>query len=581
MGEIIILKRDIVGKIAAGEVIESPASVVKELLENSIDANSKKISIDVVDSGKSLIKVADDGDGMAKDDLRLCIKRHSTSKIKTLPDLYNITSLGFRGEALASIAAVSKIKIISKTEKQKEGQKIELVDENVINEEKVGCNKGTIIEINELFYNTPVRKKFMKTSAREVNAMVDVVTRCALVYKDIFFKLTHNKKTLVNSPKAKKDIENIINIYGNDVAKNLVKVNYISLGIKITGFVSTPSLTRSDKTHESFFVNRRQIKSALLSNAAHDAYHTLLNVGRHPIIILNLEIDPKEIDINVHPSKKKIKFEQEGVVYNVVFEAAKSTLMKNNLIESAEQIGTRQAFLKKEKPIKSPKKTEIKIIKEKQELLEKNGADDLLPNKRFVEDSKIPEMRIIGNFYNTYILAEFNEGLLILDQHAAHERVNYELLMKKYNDAVPDVQSLVRPEVIELSPVDRNIVENNFGLLKEMGFSLENFGENSYVLRTVPILINKQQSKEVITDIIDDIAKLSKLDRMQHIKEKMLITMACKGSIKAHDKITEPQIKKLIYDLSKCDNPYTCPHGRPTIIKFTIKDLEKKFRRII
>jgi len=574
MGEIIILDKDLVGKIAAGEVIERPSSIIKELIENSIDSGASKILIDIQDAGKKLIKVSDDGKGMDKKDIKISFLRHTTSKLKDASDLYNIKKLGFRGEALASMAAVSHMTITSKTSKQKEGVSIEVEDEKIKTQKDVGCNTGTTIEINDLFYNTPARKKFLKRNAVEYGSITDIVTRYALIHKEINFKLTHNSKTTLNSPKTKDMLTNISSIYDN--AQDLIKVEHEEDNILVKGFVSIPALTRSDKSHMSFYVNKRYVRSAFLNNTVHDAYHTMLNVNRHPVMILDITLNPKEIDVNVHPSKKKIKFEQEGVVYSVLFNAVKAALMKEDLVENVKEDPVEALTEVEEKTFKRVKK-EVRPMRTDTQILLEPKQEEV----KTIIESKLPELRIIGCIQDTYFLAEYSEGLFIIDQHAVHERVNYERLMKKYEDSGIEVQYLMNPEVIKLSPVDANIVQSNTGLLKEMGFELESFGNNSFVLRTVPIVIGRQQSKETIMDIIDDITNLSKQNKLDHIKEKMLITISCRSAIKAHDEITTPRIRAILDELGQCENPYTCPHGRPTIIKFTLRELEKKFRRVL
>jgi len=574
MGDIKVLDRDLIGKIAAGEVIERPASIIKELIENSIDAKSKKISIEIEDAGKKLIKVSDDGKGMDAKDLKISFKRHTTSKLRQAEDLYNIKNLGFRGEALASMAAVSHLRMTSKTKKQKEGVVIEIEDEKIKSTKDIGCNTGTTIEIEDLFYNTPARKKFLKRNAVEYGAITDIVTRYALIHKDTAFKMTHNGKATLNSPKTKDTLTNISNIYSE--AQDLVEVDHEEDNIVVKGFVSIPALTRSDKNHMSFYVNKRFVKSAFLNNTVHDAYHTMLNVNRHPIVILDITLDPKEIDVNVHPSKKKIKFEQEGVVYSVLFNAVKAALMKEDLVEDVREDPVEILTEPEEKIYKKVKK-EVRPMKTDTQVLLEPKQEEI----KTIIESKLPELRILGVIQDTYFIAEYPEGIFIIDQHAIHERVNYERLMRKYEDTGIEVQSLMNPEVIKLSPVDSNIVQNNLETLKEMGFEMEAFGDNSFVLRTVPIVIGRQQGKETIMDIIDDITNLSKQNKIDHIKEKMLITISCRSAIKAHDEITTPRIRALLDELGQCENPYTCPHGRPTIIKFTLKELEKKFRRVI
>ncbi len=567
MPKITILDDALINKIAAGEVVERPASVVKELIENSIDANADEIVIDIKDGGKSLIKVADNGNGMDKDDAKLCIERHATSKLSNVNELSSISTLGFRGEALSSIASVSDFSLITKTEQVIEGTIIR-VEEGKTEIKDIGCSKGTVVEVKSLFSNIPARKKFLKSIQVEFNYIANIVTRYALINKDIFFKLVHNDKIIFSSQKTDSLFNNIVSIYGKEIASNLVKVFYESDYLKVYGYIGKPALTRNDKQMQSCYVNKRYVKNNIISNALYDAFHTLLFINRHPITVLNIEINPETIDVNVHPSKKIIKVFDEDRFYNDVFNAVRQSLYTNNLIPDAKLDDTNYKDNRKY-PLQTDKQSVLAV------------EDSPVKKKQTEEKTseKIGPFLLIGQISKTYILAENNKGLLIIDQHAAQERINYEKFMKQYEKEGIKTQKLVKPKVINLSAAESGVMEENINLLSKLGFGIDNYGNNSFILRTTPSIFGRVNIV-LITDILTELSGISSKS-IAKAKEERIIRFACRKSIKAGEEMTMPLMEKLIEELDNTEQPFTCPHGRPTAISISLPELERKFKRVV
>ncbi len=488
MTSIKLLDEELINKIAAGEVIERPASVVKELIENALDASATRVQIEVEDYGKKLIRIVDDGIGMEKEDLQLSVYRHATSKIRNVDDLFDIKTLGFRGEALASIAAVSHLEITSKTAKQVSGHKLVLEGGKFLSLEEVGCNKGTAIEVRDLFFNTPARKKFMKTDTSELRAIADVVTRYALLYNAINFKLTHNGHVMLSSS-ATDMLNNIASIYGNDIAKNLLEVEEKSSWISLSGFISKPQLLRNDRSYQSIFVNGRYVKEEMVSKAIADAYHSLIFLDKAPVVILSITIDPQKIDVNVHPSKERIKITQSQLVYDFVFNAIRKKLLESNLVnQHAEKEEKQEQF---NIPFAQFNTTEKNLEKDEQSFFIQDAINVKAEEKSF---EKVPSLRVLGSIHKTFFFAESTEGLVIIDQHVVQERILYEKFMNQHMGKCVSVQSLLQPEMLRLPAVDAILVKNNLEKLKGLGFALEDFGDNSFILRSAPSIFERVQA---------------------------------------------------------------------------------------
>ncbi|MBS1266603.1 MAG: DNA mismatch repair protein MutL [Candidatus Woesearchaeota archaeon] len=569
MGNIRILDKKLVNKIAAGEVIQNPASIIKELIENSLDAQADNIIIEVRDGGKSYIQVKDNGCGMDEEDAIKAPERYSTSKIKSAKDLFNIKTLGFRGEALASIAAVTKMKLITCTDKSITGTEVHIVD-NKTKVDETGCPKGTIIEIKDIFYNTPARKKYLKTKNQELRKITDIVTRYALGFPEVYFKLTSDNNLVLLAPRTK-FLPNIANIYGRNTSKQMLNVDYTTSNLQINGYISKPSHTKPNKTYQTFFVNNRYVENKMLKNALNNAYQTLVHLKRFPVCILKIEVKPKTLDVNVHPAKKQIKFSQEETIHQGIFDAVRQTLKKHELIPEITQSPPKQTVLVTKKKIKKKTKDQEKtypVPKPTQELLRESDAK--------VKTEKLPDLTIVGQIYDTYILAQSNKALYLIDQHVAEERINYEKYMAQYRKQEIPTQALLEPIVTELDPRQFSLVKSNIELLKKLGFLVEEFGKNTIVIRTMPVIL-PNQNKQIVLDIIQELERAQ--DLIEEEKEKILIMKACKSSIKANQNLTGPEIRKIIKNLAKTKYPYSCPHGRPVLVKLTKKEIEKRFKR--
>ena len=585
--EIKILDENTINKIAAGEVVERPASIIKELVENSIDANATKIIIEIEDAGKKSIKVTDNGYGMDKKNLLMSFKNHSTSKISMIDDLERLNTLGFRGEALSSICAVSKVEILSKTFSQLIGTKIKVLNGDIKKIEDIGINVGTTIIVKDLFYNVPARKKFLKSTRTEFSHIIDIVTNLSIANTQIYFKLLHNGKEILSCPSNTDFSENIVNIFGKDIAKDLIHFEHNDDYLKISGYIGKPSVTTKNQKMQFFYVNKRYVKSYLISNILKDAYKSYLQKGQFPIAFLFIDINPKLIDVNVHPTKRIIKFADERDIYHSVFSGIADALESSFL---APEI----TISKKESKLLFDDKLDVKkknlFIKEKigfrySPRIGKKISD----SKRMLENedlkTKIPEIEIIGQFANTYIIAKnftknSEENLLIIDQHAAHEKIIYEQLIKTLENKTKQTQNLLSPKVLELSLKEKVMIEKYIEILKDIGFSIEEFGGNSYIIKSVPVVMGRLESTEIIHEIIEDLTTLGIVRETSILKEKIAQIVACHSAVRGGDVLTFAQMNDLIKQLRNANNPFNCPHGRPSMIVLSKKELEKKFKRV-
>jgi DNA mismatch repair protein MutL len=622
-----------VNKIAAGEVIERPASVVKELVENSIDALSTDITIEIVEGGKKYIRVTDNGVGIEKNQVDLAFLRHSTSKISRIEDLQSITSLGFRGEALASIAAVSQLELITKVKEQLSGSKVIINGGKVLTKNDVGCPNGTTIIIRNLFYNVPVRQKFLKSDTVESSYISDIVYKLALGNPKISFKFIKDSKMIIRTP-GKGDLSlNTYSLLGKEFINSMFNVNYEGKNIKISGLTCKPSYTRGNRNHQYLFVNNRYVRNVEISRAIEDVYKTLIPINRFPIFTLYISIDPDVIDVNVHPTKTEIRFEDQNQINFLIQDVIKDVLNANNLIpevsmnnKKEETNSEQSSFLdtpiidykkndvcaeqknnflnekdknykceefnhlgistSKEKLISLPNNSieadkSIRIIEYEVRESDETTKDNEHKNSRRDDiNNRIPELNIIGKLFDTYILAEnkaMNEFYLI-DQHAAHERIMYEKLKHQLESQNVYTQQLLSAEVIDLTHGEIQLIHENIDIFKRIGFDIEEFGNNSIVLRSVPVIFGKPDSKQLLLDILDKLQY--DIKSSYHVRLEKIMKMACTSAIKAGYNIKEIEINNLINELSYSEEPYTCPHGRPIIIKITKYELEKKFKRV-
>ncbi len=739
MGNIVLLDELTINKIAAGEVIERPASVVKEMVENSIDAGAKHITIEIKNGGISFIKITDDGKGIAKDDVELAFERHATSKIRSAMDLDTVKSMGFRGEALASIAAIANVELISKQENDVVGTRIVVEGGNVLNLEETGATKGTSITVRNLFFNTPVRYKFLKKDFTESGYIEDVVTRLALIHVDVSIKLISSGKVIINTSGSGRLIDTIYTIYGKEIASNLIDVDYVYEDIKIEGVIGKPNVARSNRSNQIFFVNERYVKDKTLSSSVEQAVKGLLPLGKFAFLVLNVEMPLSKVDVNVHPAKLEVRFSDENTVFKAMYHAIKDALLKsgfmsdrertetikevsinafkiqnnennikqvfsiqskpkesvtnNSILENSkimenkdifEKLKILQADLKKEveqnpnlhltdqykkmeeqynsiiAPIEKveTKETEKEEISETQDNVNKeentvnaNEVKDNTQNEKQektnqeinnnfenekqennikpiisfeqmykelfgkepyggrkqneqtteenekyytfgddIKDSNISMLedeehynksnyKFLGIAFNTYIILEIENEILIMDQHAAHERILYEKVKKNFLEGGEKAsQILLLPDIINLSHKEMDIVKDNEDLFSKAGFILEEFGENTIKLSGVPDICLDLDTGELFKETLDEINQVARTAK-QEKEERFLATIACKAAVKANMKLTKEEVDSLMEELLKLPNPFTCPHGRPTVIKMSKYEIERKFSR--
>ena len=712
MGNIVLLDDLTINKIAAGEVIERPASVVKELIENSIDAGATKIVTEIKNGGISYIRITDNGKGIMPDDMEMAFERHATSKIRKADDLESVTSMGFRGEALASIASISHVEVISKAMENDIGCKVEVKGGKIINREDIGCPQGTTMTITDLFYNTPVRYKFLKKDFTEAGYIEDVVTRIALVHPEISVKLISSGKTVIQTS-GNGDMKSVIyNIFGKDIAENIIEVNYEYEDIKVSGVIGKPVIARSNRGNQLFFVNKRYIKDKTLTSAAEQGYKGLLTIGKYGFLVLNLEMNPSKVDVNVHPAKLEVRFEDESKVFKAIYHAIKDSLLKGDLIPDKTRIELNkefnddqekdyttasnteenkmnmgniiaQIYSSKSNDINNNTKNDLKQYGASQynpnqystnenieskynveQYNENNKDEDIIENKVenknfenlgvqnnddngatkvidlkevnekmeqlanlkidtnyqdfdemyartfgtvkkepkveetneeykvnqedlktaknvsiFDNKEALPTYKFIGIAFSTYIIIEMDKELYIIDQHAAHERIMYEKVKKNYySETEKDSQLMLLPDVINLSHKEMQIAKDNMDIFRKAGFMLEEFGENTIKLTGVPNVCIDLDTKELFLETLDEINTVARTAK-QEIEEKFIATVACKAAVKANMALTKEEVDNLMKQLLVLPNPFTCPHGRPTAIKMTKNDIEKKFSR--
>ncbi len=712
MGKIVLLDDSTINKIAAGEVIERPASVVKEVMENSIDAGATSITVEIRNGGISYIRVTDNGKGIMQDDLEIAFERHATSKLRNAEDLDEIKSMGFRGEALASIASIAKVSLVSKTADSDTGYEIVVEGGRILNKSEVGCQNGTSITIENLFYNTPVRYKFLKKDFTESGYIEDVVARIALVHPEIAIKLINTGKTIIQTS-GNGDIKPVIyNIYGKEIADNLIDVEYTYDDVIVKGVIGKPVISRSNRSNQLFFVNKRYVKDKTLSGAAEQAFKGFVTIGKHGFLVLNIEMDPKKVDVNVHPAKLEVRFQEETKIFKAIYHAIRDGLLKGDLVadtssidkidsertkyntevikenptiekvnntnfrdilvnsepdtkqeiqesekkneetfedvmaklkrmqsivktvkeesleekldetqtneqmnediqdnvneeDKIENIQNKIETLKQEIQEELPKREELKSDTEFMKMYEKtfgiavnkkeeNNEDKLNVSNEFkpitkqdnvsvFEDetkySSKPVYKFIGIAFNTYIIIEMQSDLYIIDQHAAHERIMYEKIKHNYySNSTKNSQLMLLPDIITLTHKEMGIYKDNREMFQKAGFIVEEFGENTVKLSGVPDVLLELETKELFLETLDEINTVARTAK-QEIEEKFIATVACKAAVKAHMALSKEEVIELLDKLLQLPNPFTCPHGRPTAIRMTKNDIEKKFSR--
>ena len=580
MSKIKIMDEILANKIAAGEVVERCASVVKELVENSIDANSSEIKIELKEAGTSLIKVTDNGIGMDKEDAILSFNRHATSKIKDESDLYNINTLGFRGEALASIASVSNV--LLKTSQGEIGTLVNIKGGKIIKVENTEARKGTIFEITELFYNTPARLKHLKSLYTELASITDYVNKIALSHPEIRFTLINNGNIILKTDGSNNLLKTISAIYGMDVARKMLEINSEDDDYIINGFISLPEVNRSGRNHIITLVNGRVVRNQELNKIINDSYHSYKPDNRYPIVVINIELDPSLVDVNIHPTKMDIKFGKLEELLALVKATIVNKLKRQTLIPTIEQPINDFEI----KPIIEEKvieTKEVELIEAKKELPKTKyeeitlNFDNEIKEEEQKYEERLPLLYPVGLVHGTYIVCQNEIGMYLIDQHAAKERVNYELFLDKLTNPIKDKIPLLLPMTIELSNNEYIILKENFEFLNNMGFDIEEFGINSVIIKSHPVWLTKGFEDLQIRKIIEAVIHKEKDFDLSKFNDHLSATLACKASIKANTNLSINEMEELINDLRKCNNPFNCPHGRPTIITFTKYELENMF----
>jgi len=671
MGKIIVLDELTSNQIAAGEVVERPASVAKEMIENSMDAGATSITVEIEKGGISLLRITDNGSGIEKDDMALAFERHATSKIRSANDLKSISSFGFRGEALASVASVAEVEMISKFKGQSVGNRLVIRGGRIIEENEIGCNQGTIMTVRDLFYNTPARYKFLKKDYTEAGYVEDVVAKMALIHSNIAFKYINSKKTIIQTTGDGNIVNAVYSVFGKDIARNVIPFEMDFENVKLKGVAGKADTARNNRSNQIFFVNGRYIKNKTISSAIENAYQTIAPSGKFPFVVVNIDISSELVDVNVHPTKTEVRFSDESLIYRAVYNAIRSTVLKQDLVpedeekvedtkktmtdlfESYKKVGTygsrptNNIVSKpiysyrsniKEQPIfnkaevektnleikeginksnyfdtleeqrivgKSEDKNIEKTSESKDSMEEtikdnesyktinyfepklekqdpyvpiKERNESLFSNEKLTTGEMIKNYKIIGTAFSTYILIQQNDNFYIIDQHAAHERVMYEKLVKKIKEGVNIKQMLMIPEVVELKNNEIDIVNSNKELFDKAGFEMEEFGGNAFKISAVPNEITGLAIKELFLDLLDSLQKESGVKEDDKV-EYFVFTMACKAAVKANMNLDNREIEALVDQMMALENPFTCPHGRPTAIKITKSEMEKKFKR--
>lgn len=642
-------------QIAAGEVVERPVSVVKELVENSLDAGAKHIELTIEGNGVPLIRVHDDGSGISPEDLPQAVLRHATSKIRKIEDLDELQTLGFRGEALPSIASVSHLEIVSRPQESLIGMSLKLTGGKQNNLQEIGCPPGTTITVKDLFFNTPARRKFLKSTNTEFGLISDMLGRMALAHPDVSFTLKHPKQIVFQTPGRGKLLESIGAIYGQKLARQLIPLSISLDQYHLEGYISPPDLVRSSRQEETTIVNGRIIRSKLLSRAISEGYHTLIPNRLYPIIVLHLTLPPREYDVNVHPTKMEIRFQNEKILAQFITEHIRKTLLASRPIPSFERSSsysepstvkpsqsklffpslTRPELFGPQSEDPQNKTSMLKIqetpaIQDKKQIAnlfqakENNVTLDIKDCEASLDSYKIPEidqsldihetfnavedsnvfnnisepvetpsmnpsltetvhplleLRPLGQVLNTYILAAADDALVIIDQHAAHERINYERLLKEHQRNPGASQTLLIPSPVDLSPIEEQALLENLMSLSNMGFIMEHFGGRTYLIRGVPAYSGPYSGEELLRQFLDEVVLKQNPPTFDELLREWIYMLACKESIKAKESLSILEMQELIIQLSQTENPYTCPHGRPTIIKLARSELEKRFYR--
>lgn len=637
MPEIMLLNQETIDKIAAGEVVERPSSVVKELVENAIDAKATAVTVEIKEGGISFIRITDNGCGIEKKQVPIAFLRHSTSKIRSVEDLLSIHSLGFRGEALSSIAAVSQVELITKTYDELTGTRYVIEGSKEVENEEIGAPEGTTFIVRNLFYNVPARRKFLKTAQTEAGYISDLMERMALSHPDVSFKFINNGQTKLHTSGNGNEKDLIYHIYGRDITSAVLKVEHETELFKLRGFIGKPIISRGNRNYENYFINGRYIKSALIAKSIEEAYKGFMMQHQYPFCVLYFEMNSDLLDVNVHPTKMELRFSQNEEIYRSLFEIIRNTISHRDFIpevpvqeEKKETIPpvpkhtpepfeikrrNQEAFFEKmkqtnaspltvqEENLFAKPVTETRTQKNEDNLTESDMVNVLdtkevshtessdaaivyeqqnleqLDSHFLTKDAR-KKHKIIGQLFDTYWLIEYEDKLFIIDQHAAHEKVLYERTMKKISDKNFSSQTISPPIILTLSNDEVQALETYAEQLSTFGYEIEPFGGKEYAITAIPADFTDIDMKTMFIEMLDDFANISGKDAPNLIMEKAA-SMSCKAAVKGNNHLSRPEIEALIDELLELDNPYNCPHGRPTIISMTKYEIEKKFRRIV
>ena len=564
MSRVILLPPEISQKIAAGEVIERPFSVVKELVENSLDAGASDVRVDLAEGGKKLVRVTDDGSGMSSEDVQVCFERHSTSKISTENDLGEIATLGFRGEALPSISAVSRLVLKTSEGTDEEGTFIEREGDKVLQIQDIGFPKGTMVEVKDLFFNLPPRRKFLRSERSELTAIVKYMTSVCLAYPRVKFSLTHRKRDIFNYPAVKSLKERIFQVYGSAILERLMELDYEEGNFRLHGFASSPPSGRSDRAHQLFYVNNRPVKDRLLQAALSQAYKGFLEKDRFPEAFLFIGCPYSMVDVNVHPTKAEVRFRESNAAFQLVVNGIRRAMLQHQGIKEIYPTATEELVFKIRE--KRPPPPIGRVERER----EKIGG--LFPTPS-VDEEEHP--RVLGQYLNLYIVAATEEGILIIDQHNAHERI----LFEKYKDINRNKEWPKRlplfPLLMELAPSQIVSLEENKTLLEEAGFRVEEMGGQSFALKEFPDIFKEEDAKEIFLSLIEEM----KTEKVEDRGEKLLATLACKTAVKAGEVLPLDKMNFLVEELLQTSNSSLCPHGRPIVVKIEKREIEKGLKR--
>ena len=567
-----VLDHETVARIAAGEVVERPAAVVKELIENSLDAGSTQISIETRGGGVALVQVADNGSGIPADELELAFQRHATSKLAAASDLESISTLGFRGEALPSIAAVSEVELVSAQAGEKAGSYIALREGIVLGRGARGRSPGTTVTVRNLFRNVPARLKFLRSTATENGHIANIVSQYALAYPEVRFNLTADDKAVVSTSGSGRLLDGVLAIYGLETARSMIEIkrdSKTSGSIVVGGLVGAPHLAKASRDYMSFFVNRRWINGRLLAKAVEDAYHGMLTVGKHPIAIVSIEIPAREVDVNIHPATTGVKFQNEGQVFGAVQKAVRSTLVELAPVPMLQQPAA--VYTAPPHPVSAPSHTGV------------SGWTPAAPTPESAPGpqaatplpwTSLPALRFLGQLGATYIVAEGPDGLYLIDQHAAHERILFEKVQRQREGKGVEVQGLLDPITFEATPRQAALMKLHSEDLAGFGFSIGPFGAATYLVRAVPAGLDGKGCLDALREVLDTPAEGTDW------QERIAQSVACHGAVRAGQVLSQEEMRQLVRELEQTTSPHTCPHGRPTMTRFSLAQLEKEFRRI-